>query len=83
MYADTRACCVARRYFRFFGFIDSFQGMFALLGKDGFSSVAGMLELAKCTCFGLYFVLEDLTTVCYLLFLFFSFSFPRIGLTKS
>lgn len=67
MYADIRVCCVARRYFRFFGFIDSFQRMSALLGKDGFSSVAGMLELAKCTCFGLYFVLEDLTTVCYLL----------------
>lgn len=41
--------------------------MLALLGKDGFGSVAGLLELAKCTCFGLYFVLEDLTTVCYLL----------------
>ncbi|KAJ5205149.1 peroxin-11B [Penicillium cf. griseofulvum] len=54
---------LARRYFRFFGFIDSFQRMSALLGKDGFSSVAGMLELAKCTCFGLYFVLEDLTTL--------------------
>ncbi|KAJ5822386.1 peroxin-11B Pex11B-Penicillium chrysogenum [Penicillium robsamsonii] len=54
---------LARRYFRFFGFIDSFQRMLALLGKDGFSSVAGMLELAKCTCFGLYFVLEDLTTL--------------------
>lgn len=40
--------------------------MSELLGKDGFGSVAGMLELAKCTCFGLYFVLEDLTTVCYL-----------------
>lgn len=37
--------------------------MSVLLGKDGFSSVAGMLELAKCTCFGLYFVLEDMTTV--------------------
>lgn len=73
MYADTRVCCIARRYFRFFGFIDSFQRMFALLGKDGFSSVAGMLELANCTCFGLYFVLEDLTTVCYLLFFVFLF----------
>ncbi|KAJ5173479.1 uncharacterized protein N7500_001410 [Penicillium coprophilum] len=54
---------LARRYFRFFGFIDSFERMFALLGKGGFSSVAGVLELAKCTCFGLYFVLEDLTTL--------------------
>ena len=59
--------CVARRYFRFFGFIDSFHRMSELLGKDGFSSVAGVLELAKSTCFGLYFVLEDLTTVCHLL----------------
>jgi hypothetical protein len=40
--------------------------MSQLLGKDGFGSVAGMLELAQCTCFGLYFVLEDLTTVHYL-----------------
>ena len=47
--------------------------MSALLGRDGFSSVAGMLELAKCTCFGLYFVLEDLTTVCYLLFFLYFF----------
>ncbi|CAI7654364.1 unnamed protein product [Penicillium glandicola] len=54
---------LTRRYFRFFGFIDSFQRMFALLGKDGFGSVGGLLELAKCTCFGLYFVLEDLTTL--------------------
>jgi hypothetical protein len=37
--------------------------MTALLGKDGFTSVAGLLELAKSTCFGLYFVLEDLTLV--------------------
>ncbi|KAJ5784151.1 uncharacterized protein N7518_009828 [Penicillium psychrosexuale] len=54
---------LTRRYFRFFGFIDSFQRMSALLGKDGFGSVAGLLELAKCICFGLYFVLEDLTTL--------------------
>lgn len=38
--------------------------MIALLGQGGFGSVAGFLELAKCTCFGLYFVLEDLTIVC-------------------
>ncbi|KAJ6100279.1 hypothetical protein N7467_001814 [Penicillium canescens] len=54
---------LARRYFRFFGFIDSFQRMSALLGKDGFGSVGGLIELAKWTCFGLYFVLEDLTTL--------------------
>ncbi|KAJ5325496.1 hypothetical protein MYU51_000197 [Penicillium brevicompactum] len=52
---------LTRRYFRFFGFIDSFQRVSALLGGDGFSSVAGLIELAKWTCFGLYFVLEDLT----------------------
>lgn len=45
--------------------------MSVLLGKEGFSSVAGLLELAKCTCFGLYFVLEDLTTVRYSLLFFF------------
>ncbi|KAJ5753345.1 uncharacterized protein N7511_007498 [Penicillium nucicola] len=54
---------LARRYFRFFGFIDSFQRMYALLGKDGFTSVGGLIDLAKWTCFGLYFVLEDLTTL--------------------
>ncbi|KAJ5554734.1 peroxin-11B Pex11B-Penicillium chrysogenum [Penicillium sp. DV-2018c] len=52
---------LTRRYFRFFGFIDSFQRMIELLGRDGFTSVAGLLELAESTCFGLYFVLEDLT----------------------
>lgn len=53
----------ARRFFRFFGFIESFQRVSALLGKRGMGSVAGWLELAKWTCFGLYFVLEDLTIV--------------------
>ncbi|CAG8947485.1 unnamed protein product [Penicillium salamii] len=52
---------LTRRYFRFFGFIDSFQRVSALLGGDGFSSVTGLIDLAKWTCFGLYFVLEDLT----------------------
>lgn len=53
----------ARRFFRFFGFIESFQRVSALLSKDGMSSVPGWLDLAKWTCFGLYFLLEDLTIV--------------------
>ncbi|KAJ5112784.1 hypothetical protein N7532_000829 [Penicillium argentinense] len=52
---------LSRRFFRFFGFIDSFQRVSALLTKEGMGSVPGWLELAKWTCFGLYFVLEDLT----------------------
>lgn len=56
---------VARRYFRFFGFIDSFQRVSALLGQDGFSSMNGFIDLAKWTCFGLYFVLDNLTIVCF------------------
>jgi hypothetical protein len=56
---------LARRYFRFFGFIESFQRVSALLNREGMGSVAGWLDLAKWTCFGLYFVLEDLTMVCF------------------
>ncbi|KAJ5081891.1 peroxin-11B Pex11B-Penicillium chrysogenum [Penicillium alfredii] len=57
----TAVMCSARKYFRFFNFIDSFQRVSVLLGKEGIGSVAAWLELAKWTCFGLYFVLEDLT----------------------
>lgn len=53
----------ARRFFRFFGFIESFSRVSTLLSKDGMSSVPGWLDLAKWTCFGLYFLLEDLTIV--------------------
>ncbi|KAJ5732226.1 hypothetical protein N7493_003707 [Penicillium malachiteum] len=52
---------LTRRFFRFFGFLDSFQRVSTLLTNGGVGSVAGWLELAKWTCFGLYFVLEDLT----------------------
>ncbi|KAJ5215395.1 uncharacterized protein N7498_001802 [Penicillium cinerascens] len=52
---------LTRRYFRFFGFIESFQRVSALLNKEGMGSVPGWIDLAKWTCFGLYFVLEDLT----------------------
>lgn len=54
---------IARRFFRFFGFIESFQRVSALLNKEGMGSVPGCIDLAKWTCFGLYFVLEDLTIV--------------------
>lgn len=53
----------ARRFFRFFGFIESFHRVSTLLSTDGMSSVPGWLDLAKWTCFGLYFLLEDLTIV--------------------
>ncbi|KAJ5175802.1 uncharacterized protein N7482_001679, partial [Penicillium canariense] len=52
---------LTRRFFRFFGFIGSFQHVSALLKKEGLGSVPGWLDLAKSTCFGLYFLLEDLT----------------------
>ncbi|KAJ5150289.1 peroxin-11B [Penicillium atrosanguineum] len=52
---------LTRRFFRFFGFIESFQRVSALLSKEGMGSVPGWIDLAKWTCFGLYFVLEDLT----------------------
>ncbi|KAJ6014182.1 hypothetical protein N7540_008773 [Penicillium herquei] len=52
---------LTRRFFRFFGFLDSFQRVSTLLTNGGVGSVARWLELAKWTCFGLYFVLEDLT----------------------
>lgn len=66
MHADWG--CSARRFFRFFGFIESFQRVSTLLGKGGgMGSVAGWLDLAKWTCFGLYFVLEDLTIVSLIL----------------
>ncbi|KAF7714476.1 Uncharacterized protein PECH_004932 [Penicillium ucsense] len=52
---------LTRRFFRFFGFIGSFQQVSDLLSKDGMGTVAGILDLAKYTCFGLYFILEDLT----------------------
>lgn len=34
------------------------------MSKGGMGSVSGWIDLAKWTCFGLYFVLEDLTIVC-------------------
>lgn len=58
----------ARRFFRFFNFIKSFQRVSTLLSKGGVGSVSGWLDLAKWTCFSLYFVLEDLTIVCAFLF---------------
>lgn len=53
----------ARRFLRLFGFIPSFQRVAALLGQDGVGSVPVWLEMAKCTSFGLYILLEDLTIV--------------------
>lgn len=55
--------CSARRFLRLFGFIPSFQRVAALLGQDEVGSMPVWLEMAKCTSFGLYIVLEDLTIV--------------------
>ncbi|KAJ5758502.1 hypothetical protein N7520_005658 [Penicillium odoratum] len=52
---------LTRRFFRFFGFLQSFEQVSTLLTSGGIGSVARWLDLAKWTCFGLYFVLEDLT----------------------
>ncbi|KAJ6086283.1 peroxin-11B Pex11B-Penicillium chrysogenum [Penicillium sp. IBT 16267x] len=52
---------LTRRFFRFFGFLQSFERVSTLLTNGGFGSVAGWIDLAKWTCFGLYYVLEDLT----------------------
>ncbi|KAJ5907341.1 hypothetical protein N7495_000023 [Penicillium taxi] len=52
---------LSRRFFRFFGFLDSFQRVSTLLSNGEMKSVAGCLDLAQWTFFGLYFVLEDLT----------------------
>ncbi|KAJ5651446.1 uncharacterized protein N7484_005169 [Penicillium longicatenatum] len=52
---------LTRRFFRFFGFLQSFERVSTLLSNGGIGSVAGWIDLAKWTCFSLYFVLEDLT----------------------
>ncbi|KAJ5604382.1 subunits of heterodimeric actin filament capping protein Capz [Penicillium lagena] len=52
---------LTRRFLRLFGFIPSFQRVAALLSEDGVGSMPIWLEMAKCTSFGLYIVLEDLT----------------------
>ncbi|KAJ5784280.1 peroxin-11B Pex11B-Penicillium chrysogenum [Penicillium pulvis] len=52
---------LTRRFFRFFGFLQSFERVSTLLTNGSIGSVAGWIDLAKWTCFSLYFVLEDLT----------------------
>ncbi|KAJ5923838.1 hypothetical protein N7466_008025 [Penicillium verhagenii] len=52
---------LTRRFFRFFGFLQSFERVSTLLTSGGMGSIAGWIDLAKWTCFSLYFVLEDLT----------------------
>ncbi|KAI2848364.1 hypothetical protein CBS11852_2962 [Aspergillus niger] len=55
---------LTRRFLRFFNFIDCFNRAFALLGST--SSAQGniiktVIEISKWSCFGCYFLLEDLT----------------------
>ncbi|KAF9893195.1 hypothetical protein FE257_011618 [Aspergillus nanangensis] len=53
---------LTRRFFRFFNFIDCFARVIGLLGgssSDGL--IVMMIDLARFSCLGLYFLLEDLT----------------------
>lgn len=65
---------LARRFFRFFNFLDCFEQVFALLGSSSSSSSTSsaaegfpttLIELGRWTCLGLYFVLEDCTIVSF------------------
>lgn len=55
----------ARRYFRFFNFIECFQKVYSLIGgvhEQGM--VMGAIELGKWSALGVYVILEDITIVC-------------------
>ncbi|GKZ30581.1 hypothetical protein AbraIFM66950_009658 [Aspergillus brasiliensis] len=55
---------LTRRFLRFFNFIDCFNQAFALLGGSSSadrSIVKTVIEISKWSCFGCYFLLEDLT----------------------
>lgn len=54
----------ARRYFRFFNFIECFQKVYSLIGgvhEQGM--VMGAIELGKWSALGVYVILEDMTIV--------------------
>lgn len=56
----------ARRYLRFFCFLDCFYNAHGLLtaeSPDGGRSLLRIMELVESTLLGLYFVMEDLTMV--------------------
>ncbi|RJE24116.1 PEX11 domain protein [Aspergillus sclerotialis] len=53
---------LSRRYFRFLGFIPCIEGVFNILGGNiSLGSILTIIELAKFSALGIYFVLEDLT----------------------
>ncbi|GLB02581.1 hypothetical protein AtubIFM57258_003939 [Aspergillus tubingensis] len=55
---------LTRRFLRFFNFIDCFNKAFALLGSPSSAHgnvVKTVIEISKWSCFGCYFLLEDLT----------------------
>lgn len=53
---------VARRYFRFFNFIDCFSRVYVLLGSGPSTGmVTRTIDSMKWTCLGMYFLLEDFT----------------------
>ncbi|KAH8424866.1 PEX11 domain protein [Aspergillus melleus] len=54
---------LTRRFFRFFNFIDCFDRVSSLLGGNGSNEgvLTLLIELARWTCLGGYFLLEDLT----------------------
>ncbi|GFN17018.1 PEX11 domain protein [Aspergillus tubingensis] len=55
---------LTRRFLRFFNFIDCFNRAFALLGNPSSAQnnvIKTVIEISKWSCFGCYFLLEDLT----------------------
>lgn len=67
-YASLRGqLALARRYFRFFNFIDSFDRAYHLLvprqRSDSESKVVRALDFGKWSALGIYVVLEDMTIV--------------------
>lgn len=73
MHANGGDLCEARRYFRFFNFIDSFDRAYHLLvprqRSENESKVIRVLDFGKFSALGIYVFLEDLTIVCFPLFL--------------
>ncbi|KAK2765099.1 hypothetical protein FQN54_008798 [Arachnomyces sp. PD_36] len=54
---------LARRYLRFFSFIECFENVYELLGGRSATSgtIAMTMQLVESSCLGMYFLLEDLT----------------------
>ena len=63
--ASADAVFVARRYPRFFSFIECLEQVAALLANDASErgSFSHTLKVVEASCLGMYFGLEDLTMV--------------------